>query len=111
MERVAATPVDRPVGEPEAAERAAIGRTQWGQHPINLRLSLPLLFGRYYVVVLAGKERRSQAGLMGERANHPLPRFGNVVCICALGAMSTVALFGLVELLLFALLRASGLFT
>ena len=33
------------------APDAEAGRREWGQHPINIRMSLPLLFGRYYVTL------------------------------------------------------------
>jgi hypothetical protein len=36
-------------------------------HPVNIRLSIPLLFKRFYFVVLAGPERRSRIRLKAER--------------------------------------------
>lgn len=109
MEQVATTSNDRP--QPEAALPTTIGGAARGQHPIDIRLTLPLGFGRYYFVVLAGKERRSKERLARERAQHPLLKFGNVVLICAVAGVSAVALFAMLELLLIKLLRASGYLT
>ena len=48
--------------------RKASGGESWGNdHPVNIRLSMPLLFGRYYVTLVAGKERRSGERLASER--------------------------------------------
>ncbi|HMR34281.1 MAG TPA: hypothetical protein PKA13_24720 [Geminicoccaceae bacterium] len=44
----------------EALREAARG-SQWGRHPLDVRLSLPLLARRYYLVILGGVERRSAA--------------------------------------------------
>ena len=32
----------------------------WGRHPVNLRLSIPLLVRRIYLVVLLGIDRRAK---------------------------------------------------
>ena len=43
----------------------------WGQHPINIRFSIRTLLSRYYIVVLAGPERRDEARRREERKRHP----------------------------------------
>ncbi len=40
------------------------------KHPVDIRLSLPLL--RCYIVVLAGRERRSVSRLQAEKVYHPI---------------------------------------
>ncbi len=45
--------------------------TNWGQHPINIRLSIRTLLNRYYIVVLAGPECRGEARRSEERKRHP----------------------------------------
>jgi hypothetical protein len=41
------------------ALREAARHCQWGRHPLDFRLSLPLLAQRYYLVIVGGRERRS----------------------------------------------------
>ncbi len=85
-----------------ASPRKAPGGEPWGDdHPVNIRLSLPLLFGRYYVTVVAGKERRSGERLASERNKHPLMKFGNIVVMAACGTIC-----GLVALSMFQLATA-----
>ena len=70
-----------------------------GQGPaVNIRVSVPLLFGRVYIAVLAGRERRSRQRLREERAANPLATAGNLVfmIVAALvfyGAIGALALF------------------
>jgi hypothetical protein len=46
---------------------------------VNVRLSIPLPFGRVYVTLLAGREKRSNERLSRERAEHALWTMGNVL--------------------------------
>ena len=59
----------------------------WGNHhPINIRVSIPLLaFGRFYVTILAGRERRSGERRKQERKKHPLLTFANMLFIFLAG--------------------------
>ena len=46
--------------EPRIEGRRASGAVSWdNSHPVNLRLSIPFFFKRYYLTLAAGKERRS----------------------------------------------------
>ena len=82
--------------------RRAPGGEPWGNgHPVNIRLSIPLLFGRFYVTVVAGKERRNGERLASERNKHPLMRLGNIVVMAACGTIC-----GLVALSMFQLATA-----
>ncbi len=58
------------------------------RHAVDIRLSLPFLGGRRYVVLLAGRERRPQARLEAYRRSH------------ALWTLSTIALFAVLSSLL-----------
>ena len=69
----------------EAARQCACGR-----HPIDLRLSLPLFFARYYCALVAGRERRDGTRRIVERQRHPLGTFGNILFLAAVGALGTV---------------------
>ncbi len=82
--------------------RKAPGGEPWGNdHPVNIRLGIPLLFGRYYVTIVAGKERRSGERLASERNKHPLMKLGNLVVMAACGTIC-----GLVALSMFQLATA-----
>lgn len=41
-----------------AALKVAMGARQWGKHPVDLRGTLKLGYWRYYVVLVAGRNRR-----------------------------------------------------
>lgn len=81
----------------EEAIRAAAGRNPWATHPIDIRLTLPLPFGRFYVTFVAGRDRRSPARRSLDRNMHRLDRFGNLIfvmsCFGALAALSMAFLF------------------
>ncbi len=94
---------------PEAAARGTLGGESWGRHPVNIRLSIPLLFGRYYVTVVAGKERRATERLVGERRKHPLLTLGNVFVFFVLGSICGLALLALFQLLSAYLLTYLGI--
>ena len=62
------------------------GGVPWdGDHPVNLRLSIPLLFKRYYVTIVAGEERRSPERLAEEREKHPLTTTANMIFLFTVG--------------------------
>ncbi len=85
-------------GAPGGAQRSAPGAESWDRHAVNLRLSIPLPFGRYYVTLVAGKERRSADRLASERRKHPLLTFGNVAVFFGLGCVCGLALLALFQL-------------
>ncbi len=78
--------------EQEAAIRNAAREGTWDEHPGDIRLSLPSAFGRLYLTLVAGRERRSAARLVAERARHPLNGLANLIAIAGIGA--TVVLAG-----------------
>lgn len=65
--------------EQERAIRAAAESNTWNTHPVDLRLSLPTPFGRYYMALVAGPERRSAARRAMDRKRHALLKPGNMV--------------------------------
>ncbi len=82
-----------------ASVRKAPGGEPWGNdHPVNIRLSIPLLFTRYYLTVVAGKERRHPERRENERRKHPFVTFGNLVAMLGLGTVCGLALLGLFQL-------------
>ncbi len=85
-------------GAPGIAQRSAPGAESWDRHAVNLRLSIPLPFGRYYVTLVAGKERRGADRLASERRKHPLLTFGNVAVFFGLGCVCGLVLLALFQL-------------
>lgn len=78
-----------------SAMQAALQFTQWRRHPVDLRMTIPLLWKRFYVVLVAGPERRSKQRLKAERSRNPIWTLGNVgfvlVFIC-LGILSSLGI-------------------
>lgn len=55
----------------------ACAEIKWGDHPVNIRWSIPTLLSRYYLVLLAGPERRSATRRAQEKKRHPFARISN----------------------------------
>jgi|GEM_PF-4978774 len=83
-----------------AAKPVADTREWGGQHPINLRVTLPLPFRRWYVTLVAGPERRSKDRLKQERAKHPLETLPNLMFLLSIGIVSTTVLVLVTALIL-----------
>lgn len=83
-----------------AALRDAARRCKWGSHPVDLRWSLPMLFQRCYLVVLAGPERRGEQRRMEESRRNSWATLANLVFLACL-AMGGTVFGGLVFTLLF----------
>jgi hypothetical protein len=73
-------------------------------HPVNLRLSIPLLFGRYYLTIVAGRERRSATRRARDRRLHPMLTAGNAIFMFAIGSVCGLALLAAIELVTTSLL-------
>jgi len=73
------------------------GAKEWWQHPVNIRVSVPLGIGRYYVTIVAGRERRSRERLVAERHKHPLISIGNLGVIFAFGAICGLAALAIIQ--------------
>lgn len=83
---------------------------QWrSDHPVNLRLSLPLGLSRYYLTIVAGRERRSPARQRRERRKHPLWTFGNAVFLAMVGSVIGLALLALIQLVLGFVVQEAGM--
>ncbi len=86
------------------ALRQAAEEMAWGEHPIDIRLSLPWPGGRRYFLVLAGRERRELSRPAGQRRRSPPIRVGNhaslftlvgvVVGLAAIASLAAARLFG-----------------
>ena len=95
-----------------ASVRKAPGGEPWGNdHPVNIRLSIPLIFTRYYVTIVAGKERRSGERMASERKKHPLMKLGNLAVMAACGTVCGLAALSMFQLATAYVLLRSGTMT
>lgn len=78
----------------------ASGQAAWSsEHPVDVRLTIPLVFGRYYIAIVCGKERRSDQRLRVERRRHPLITAGNTAFFFGLGSLVGLAALALLNML------------
>ncbi len=99
QERLAAEPPEKTPGNIPASSRENPGGESWGNdHAVNIRLSIPLLFSRYYVTIVAGKERRSRERQASERQKHPVLKQGNLVFAAGCGLVIGLAMLSLFQL-------------
>jgi len=56
----------------------AAGDPAWGRHPVNIRFSLPLMLGRFYITVVGGTEKRSPQRRARERRESPVGTLSNI---------------------------------
>lgn len=71
--------------------------TTWVSHPIDIRISVPLLHTRFYFTIVAGRERRPAQRRRTERKNFPILTFGNAFFV--LGVVTLFTLMGLAFLI------------
>lgn len=82
---------------------------EWGTgHSLNIRISIPLGIGRYYVTLVAGKERRARARLAVDRRQNPLDTPSNVAFLAFIVTIATAGGITLLYLLLAHLFGWSG---
>ena len=77
----------------------ALDSGRWQLHPVDLRLSIPLLWRRFYLVLLAGPERRSAERRRGERFNRPLRAVANSIVFALFLMLLVPAAVGAVHLI------------
>ncbi len=83
---------DSMTAEQVGAIRDAVRKDTWREHPVDLRLSLPPPFDRFYLTLVAGWERRSFARRVVERERRPLGRRAHLIVIA--GVVATVGFAG-----------------
>jgi hypothetical protein len=66
--------------------------------PIDVRITVPFFWRRYFVTFLAGPEQRSEERLKSERAKHAIGSFANVCIFVFLLTLFVPALIGLVHI-------------
>jgi hypothetical protein len=81
-----------------AIAQAAAPRA-WNDHRVDIRLSIPLPFGRYYLALVAGPERRPPQRRTADSAAHRLMTFANMAFVLAI-VVVFYGVLGLAALLL-----------
>ena len=82
---------------------------EWGtDHSLNIRVSIPLGIGRYYITLVAGKERRARARLALDRRQNPLDTPGNVFFLAFITIIATAGSLTLFYLILAHIFDWSG---
>jgi len=81
-----------------AAMQKALEPRPWQRHPVDLRLSLPLFWRRFYLVLIAGEEKRSQERRSKERALTPLWTPANLIIVGIITGTGVLAMIALIAL-------------
>ena len=77
----------------------AVAPKLWGEHPIDIRLSIPLPFGRYYLALVLGPERRNEERRKAERKSRRVMTPANIFFILSI-VVVFYGVLGLAALLL-----------
>lgn len=96
------------VGQSMEQNHVYAGREWSSDHSLNIRVSIPLGIGRYYITVVAGKERRARARLALDRRQNPLDTPGNVFFLAFITTIATAGGITLLYLLMAHLFDWSG---
>jgi len=88
--------LDKPAAS-TGGEGVKAGAKEWGRHPVNIRISVPLGIGRYYITIVAGRERRSRERRVEERRKHPLVSAGNLGAFFTLGVICGLAALAVIQ--------------
>ncbi len=83
----------------DTARQGALAQTHSCDHAVNVRLSMPSPFGRFYLLVIGGRERRSVTRRSEERRRHPLVTAGNLLFFLACGVVAGLTTLGLLQIL------------
>lgn len=81
------------------AIKQAFGNDKWRQHPVDIRSTISLAGLKFYLVILAGREKRSRDRLRQERERHPVWKPGNMAVIFAFFALPLAMTWMVLELI------------
>ncbi len=82
----------------ETIEHALEGG-KWRDHPVDVRLSIPFLWRRFYFVLLAGPERRSAERRKYERARRPVRVIADMILLALFFVLLVPATVGSIHLI------------
>jgi len=103
-----AAPLEASAGRDPAHPDQFRSRAWTAGHPINLRMSVPFGFGRFYLTIVAGRERRSASRRRAERRLHPIATLGNIALCAGCGVIVGLAVLALIQLALTFVLQQTG---
>ncbi len=72
---------------------------KWRAHPVDVRLSIPVLWRRFYFVLLAGPERRSAERRTYERARRPVRVIADMILLALFFVLLLPAVVGSIHLI------------
>ncbi len=72
---------------------------KWRAHPVDVRLSIPVLWRRFYFVLLAGPERRSVERRKYERARRPVRVIADMILLALFFVLLLPAVVGSIHLI------------
>lgn len=72
---------------------------KWHNHPVDIRLSIPVPWRRFYLVLLAGPEQRSSERRKIERARRPLRTIADMVVFALFLLLLAPATVGSIHLI------------
>ncbi len=88
--------VDTLTTEQKEAIHKAADEGKWLSHPVNIRMSLPLIGRRFFVTVIGGEEKRSAERRAHERHRYPLRTAANIFFFLGVAAIFyVVAIFAI----------------
>lgn len=80
--------------QPESADGELLSGdkdpTTWVSHPIDIRLSLPFVGTRFYLTIVAGRERRRPQRRVEDRESYPLATLGNALFTLGIATLFTI---------------------
>ncbi|MBR8838626.1 MAG: hypothetical protein DSM106950_32655 [Stigonema ocellatum SAG 48.90 = DSM 106950] len=71
----------------------AFSSRRWNRHPIDLRVSVPIAGLQFYLVFVAGRERRSKQRLHSQKGLYPFLTPGNIVFITGFLTILSISSF------------------
>ncbi|HUC61874.1 MAG TPA: hypothetical protein VMF53_07945 [Alphaproteobacteria bacterium] len=80
-----------------AAIKMVYGGRAWGRHAVDIRFSFPFFWERFYVVFVAGRDKRAAARRAVDRKAHPLATFGNAVVTVLFAAVLLALAFVVID--------------
>ena len=82
--------------EQKEAIHSAADEGQWQAHPVNIRLTLPVIRRRYFLTIVAGEEKRSLERRAHERHRYPMRTAAKILFFLGAAAIIyVVAIFAI----------------
>ena len=80
------------------AMQTALQATQWRRHPVDIRLTIPFLWKKFYFVLVAGPEQRSKQRRIADRSLNPIWTFKNLLFVMVMVVLGILISLGLFQL-------------